>query len=109
MLQTILRKPPGSKKHCRLHGQTASSPLLMKQVNLGLIGGGTVGGGVFAAVQRNGPLMSSRLGVRLRITRVAVRNVRRRRAVPIPRALLTADWQEVLNDPSVDLVLELMG
>jgi len=37
----------------------------MQQVNLGIIGGGTVGGGVFQAVQRNGALMASRLGVRL--------------------------------------------
>ena len=81
----------------------------MQQVNLGLIGGGTVGGGVFAAIRRNGPLMASRLGVRLRITRVAVRDIRRRRSVAIPRSLLTTSWQEVLNDPAVDLVLELMG
>jgi len=81
----------------------------MQQVNLGLIGGGTVGGGVFAAVQRNGPLMASRLGVRLRITHVAVRDVRRRRAVVIPRQLLTSNWQKVIQDPAVDLVLELMG
>src|SRR5204862_3997255 len=54
-------------------------------------------------------LMASRLGVRLRITRVAVRDVRRRRAVAIPRPLLTSNWQEVIKDPAVDLVLELMG
>ncbi|MEY2407746.1 MAG: homoserine dehydrogenase [Verrucomicrobiota bacterium] len=81
----------------------------MQQVNLGLIGGGTVGGGVFAAVRRNGPLMASRLGVRLRIARVAVRNVRKRRSITFPRALLTNDWRDVLNDPAVDLVVELLG
>ncbi len=81
----------------------------MQQVNLGLIGGGTVGGGVFAAVRRNGPLMASRLGVRLRIVRVAVRDLKKRRAVAIPRPLLTTDWRAVVSDPSVDLVVELMG
>ena len=39
----------------------------MQQVNLGIIGGGTVGGGVFQAIQRNGALISSRLGARLRV------------------------------------------
>jgi homoserine dehydrogenase len=81
----------------------------MQHVNLGLIGGGTVGGGVFAAVQRNGLLMASRLGVRLRVARVAVRDLRKRRAVALPRALLTTDWRAVVNDPRVNLIVELMG
>src|SRR5262245_55585512 len=81
----------------------------MQQVNLGLIGGGTVGGGVYGAIQRNGPLIASRLGVRLRIARVAVRDPRKRRAVAIPRTLLTADWKAVVDDPRVNLVVELMG
>jgi homoserine dehydrogenase len=81
----------------------------MQHVDLGLIGGGTVGGGVLAAIQRNGPLMASRLGVRLRVARVAVRDARKRRAVAIPRALLSTDWREVVDDPKVNLVVELMG
>ena len=81
----------------------------MGQVNLGIIGGGTVGGGVFQALRRNGALMASRLGVELRVVRVAVRDVRKTRAVKIPAALLTTDWQSVVNDPRVNLVVELMG
>ena len=81
----------------------------MQQVHLGLIGGGTVGGGVFGAIQRNGPLMASRLGVRLRVARVAVRDLRKRRVVAIPRALLSTDWKDVVDDPRVNLVVELMG
>lgn len=81
----------------------------MQQVNLGIIGGGTVGGGVFQAIQRNGALVSSRLGVRLHIARMAVRNVKKSRAVSIPRSLLTTDWAGVVNDPAIHLVVELMG
>ena len=81
----------------------------MQQVNLGILGGGTVGGGVYQAVQRNGALMASRLGVRLQVVRMAVRDVRKRRAVAIPRALLTTDWAAVIRDPRVNLVVELMG
>jgi homoserine dehydrogenase len=81
----------------------------MRQVNLGIVGGGTVGGGVFQAIQRNGALMASRLGVGLRVTQMAVRNVRKKRAVAIPRSLLTTHWQAVVNDPRVNLVVELMG
>jgi homoserine dehydrogenase len=54
----------------------------MQQVNLGIIGGGTVGSGVYEALQRNGALMASRLGVGLEITRVAVRDLKKRNAPP---------------------------
>jgi homoserine dehydrogenase len=81
----------------------------MQQVNLGIIGGGTVGGGVFQAIRRNGALMASRLGVGLRVVRMAVRNVRKKRAVAIPRSLLTTDWESVISDPRVNLIVELMG
>ena len=47
----------------------------MRQVNLGIIGGGTVGGGVYQAVTRNGALMASRLGIGLRVAGMAVRNL----------------------------------
>jgi homoserine dehydrogenase len=81
----------------------------MQQLNLGVIGGGTVGGGVFQTIQRNGQLIASRLGIKLQILRVAVRNMRKRRVVDLPRKLLTTDWAAVVNDPHVHLVVELMG
>ncbi|HXJ57946.1 MAG TPA: homoserine dehydrogenase [Verrucomicrobiae bacterium] len=81
----------------------------MQQVNLGIIGGGTVGGGVYQAVQRNGALMGSRLGVRLHVAGMAVRDVNKKRVVPIPRSILSADWSAVVHDPKVNLVVELMG
>jgi homoserine dehydrogenase len=81
----------------------------MQQVNLGIIGGGTVGGGVFQAIQRNGALMASRLGVRLNIVAVAVRDLKKARAVQMPARLLTTDWKALVADPRVNLVVELMG
>ena len=81
----------------------------MQQANLGLVGGGTVGGGVFQAIQRNGALVASRLGVRLSVAKVAVRDLAKARAVKVPAAQLTTDWQSVVNDPGVDIVVELMG
>ncbi len=81
----------------------------MQQVNLGIVGGGTVGGGVFQAVQRNGALMASRLGVRLEVLRIAVRNINKKRAVKIPKSLLTTDWTSVVDHPDVNLVVELIG
>jgi homoserine dehydrogenase len=81
----------------------------MQQVNLAIIGGGTVGGGVFQAIQRNGALMASRLGVRLNVAKVAVRNIGKARNVRIPASLLTSDWESVVRDPRINLVVELIG
>jgi homoserine dehydrogenase len=81
----------------------------MRQVRLAIIGGGTVGGGVVQALQRNGALMFSRLGVELKLARVVVRNPRKARPVRIPSSLLTTDWQGTVSDPQIDLVAELVG
>ena len=82
---------------------------MMEQVNLGLVGGGTVGGGVWQALQRNGDLMAARLGVRLNVVRMAVRDPRRTRGFTVPASVLTGDWSEVVHDPKVQIVVELMG
>jgi homoserine dehydrogenase len=81
----------------------------MQQVHLGIIGGGTVGSGVFEALQRNGALLASRLGATVKVQRVAVRDLKKNRAAKIPKALLTTDWREVVFDPQVELVAELIG
>src|SRR5687767_1754235 len=81
----------------------------MQQVNLGIVGGGTVGGGVFQAIQRNGELMASRLGIWLNVARMAVRDVQKKRAVKIPKTILTTDWQSVVAHPDINLIVELMG
>lgn len=81
----------------------------MNQVNLGIVGGGTVGGGVYQGVERNGALMASRLGVKLAVTKVAVRDLTKKRSVRIPARKMTADWREVVDHPDVQLVIELMG
>lgn len=82
---------------------------LMQQLNLGIVGGGTVGGGVFQAIQRNGPLMASRLGVRIHVAKMAVRNIKKRRPIQIPRSLLTTEWKSIVEDPQIHLIIELIG
>lgn len=81
----------------------------MQQVNLGIIGGGTVGGGVIKGLQRNGALMASRLGVKFNIAQVAVRDLKKARAVKLPERLLTTNWKSVVSAPNIHLILELMG
>ena len=81
----------------------------MQQVNLGMLGGGTVGSGVFHALQLNGALMSSRIGVKVNFKKVAVKAFDEPRPYEIPASLMTTDWQSVVNDPGVDIVVELVG
>jgi homoserine dehydrogenase len=81
----------------------------MHQVNLGMVGGGTVGSGVFHALQQNGSLMASRIGVNVAIRKIAVKTLSEKRPYPIPRALMTNNWREVVEDPSVQIVAELIG
>lgn len=81
----------------------------MQQIRIGMIGGGTVGGGVYKALRRNGDLLAARVGIRLAIKRIAVKAFDEPRKVAIPHSLLTLDWREVVEDPEVDLVLELAG
>jgi homoserine dehydrogenase len=81
----------------------------MQQVNLGMIGGGTVGSGVFHAWQKNGDLMAARLGVKINFRKIAVKAFDEPRPYPITRELMTTDWQEVVNDPEIQVVIELVG
>jgi homoserine dehydrogenase len=81
----------------------------MQQVNLGMIGGGTVGSGVFHALQLNGGLMASRIGVEVALRKVAVKAFDEPRPYPISRSLMTTDWQSVVHDPDVHIVAELVG
>lgn len=82
----------------------------MQQVNLGMIGGGTVGGGVYYHLQRNAALMASRLGIRINLVKIAVKAFDEpQRKVPIPRRLLTLDWKEAVLDPKVNVVVEVAG
>jgi homoserine dehydrogenase len=81
----------------------------MRQVNLGMIGGGTVGSGVYHALQLNGALLSSRIGVKVAVRKIAVKAFDEPRPYEIPRAAMTTDWREVVNDPQVHVVAELVG
>ncbi|MEO7297653.1 MAG: homoserine dehydrogenase, partial [Verrucomicrobiota bacterium] len=81
----------------------------MREINIGMIGGGTVGSGVFHAFQTNGALMQSRLGVQIIFRKIAVKAFDEPRPYEIPKVLMTLDWQNVVNDPHIQIVIELVG
>lgn len=81
----------------------------MKTIGVGLIGWGTVGCGVVEVLDRNAEAIENRLGVRLELKRVADLDLDRPRPVAVPSAKLTTRAEEVLNDPEIQIVIELMG
>ncbi|BCX47705.1 homoserine dehydrogenase [Haloferula helveola] len=80
-------------------------------LGIGLAGLGTVGSGVVLALQRNSELISDRTGgsVRLDVARVLVRDLGKSRPVAVPADRLTTEWKELVDDPAVDIVVELIG
>lgn len=83
-----------------------SSP---RAIRIGLAGLGNVGAGVFKNLARNADLIRQRTGADLQIVKVAVRNRSKSREIEIPQSLLTDDWREIVNDPSIQVVAELIG
>ncbi len=81
----------------------------MKPINVGLLGAGTVGSGTFKVLQRNGEEISRRAGRVIRISLVADQDTARAKAVAGDAARVTADALEVVNDPQIDIVVELIG
>ena len=81
----------------------------MKQVNIGMIGGGTVGSGVFNALQQNAELVAARTRIRLVVRKVAVKAFDEPRPYPITPALMTLNWKDVVEDPEIQIVTELVG
>ncbi|MBC7247251.1 MAG: homoserine dehydrogenase [Actinobacteria bacterium] len=78
-------------------------------VHVGQIGCGTVGSGVVRILRENADLISRRVGCDIRVKRVAVRDFADPRYVELPEEALTTDAMEVICDPEVDILVEVMG
>ena len=80
-----------------------------KTFRIGLAGLGNVGTGVYKNLERNADLLRARTGHSLEIARIAVRNLTRERDVDVPADLLTTRPLDLIDDDSIDIVIELMG
>lgn len=81
----------------------------MKPINVGLLGIGTVGGGVFTVLKRNADEIARRAGREIRIAAVADRNTERAREIAGESVKITDDAFSVARDPEIDIVIELIG
>jgi homoserine dehydrogenase len=81
----------------------------LKPIQVGLLGIGTVGGGTFRVLQRNEEEIARRAGRAIRLAKVAERDLDKARALVGGCAEVTADAFEVVDDPAIDIVIELIG
>lgn len=78
-------------------------------VRIGMLGMGTVGGGVAAILERNGELLAGKTEIKPVLQRVLVRDLSRPRAIDLPAQIFSTDPDVVIRDPSIDVIVELMG
>ena len=81
----------------------------MKRISIGLIGFGTIGTGVIKLLHDNGALISERVGAEICLGKIADIDIRRSRGITVDDSLLTTEAAEILSDPGIDIVVELMG
>ena len=78
-------------------------------MKVGILGLGTVGGGVVNVLQKNSASIERRTGVKIEVILAGVRNVTQKRICDTSNIKLTEDPFEVVNHPDIDVVLELIG
>ncbi|MCC6473034.1 MAG: homoserine dehydrogenase [Burkholderiales bacterium] len=81
----------------------------MKPIEVGLLGIGTVGGGVWTVLARNAGEIARRAGREIRIAAVADKDLDKARAIAGGSARVTGDAYDVVRDPGIDIVVELIG
>ena len=81
----------------------------MREVGIGIAGFGTVGGGVLSILQRHQKDIEARLGARLVVKRVVLRDEKKERPVEVPAGLVSTRLEDLLEDPSIAMVVELIG
>lgn len=81
---------------------------MAKKIQVALLGAGTVGTGVYKLLHRRAGVMEKTIGSELEIKKILVHNLEKKRE-GIDSNLLTNNWQEILNDEEIQIVIEVMG
>ena len=80
-----------------------------KVVNAALLGLGTVGTGVYKVISNQEQEMTAKLGCQVKITKILVRNLEKAAKKVEDTSVLTTNWDDIAGDPSIDIVIELIG
>lgn len=82
---------------------------MSETIEIGLLGLGVVGSGAYRVLQQNKEEIARKVGAEVRVRRIAVRDIHKPRAVNVDRTLLTDRPEDVLDDPRIRIVCELIG
>ena len=80
-----------------------------KSVKIGLAGLGNVGAGVYKNLLKNADLLTGRVGTRIEVGKIALRDAKKDRGIEVPAELITTDWRDLVNDPNLPIIVELIG
>ena len=81
----------------------------MREIKIGLLGCGTVGTGVAKLLIENNEILTARIGARLNLKWIADIDTKTDRGIRLPDGVLTNDAQNVVCDPEIDIVIEMIG
>jgi len=81
----------------------------MKKINVGLIGFGNVGSGVVKILREKKAFLSDKIGLEINIKKICDKDIVTKRNVNVDKGLLTREAEEIVNDPHIDIVIELIG
>ncbi len=81
----------------------------MKKIQIALLGLGTVGTGVYEVLRRQKEEIPYKLGVELELKKILVRNLEKAASKVDDPSLLTNEWQDIIQDESIEIVIEVMG
>ena len=81
----------------------------MKKINVGIIGFGTVGKGVVKNLLKNSAAFSKKIGISVKLVKVADKNIKSNRGIKLAKGMLVSNPDLILEDDSIDIVVELIG
>lgn len=81
----------------------------MRNVKIALLGLGNVGKGVWKILKMNKDEICKRSGYEIEVAKILVRDKNKKRDVDVPDSIVTTDFNDIINDDSISIVVELMG
>jgi homoserine dehydrogenase len=81
----------------------------MKAISIGMLGLGTVGSGVVTIIENHQDKLMHQVGCPVKIKKILVNNLDKPRSVEVSPEILTTNEADILNDPDIDVVIEVMG
>lgn len=81
----------------------------MEEISIGLLGLGTVGSGVVKIIENHQDKLIHQVGCPVKVKKILVKDLNKERSVQVEKTRLTTNPDEVLNDPDIDVIIEVMG